>query len=55
MDYEELRNEIDLLQGSINRMMVSDDERLEVDHMFSVSIIRLLRIYEANIDRLTLD
>ena len=45
MTHKELMNEADMLQGNINRMMVTDD-RDELARMYSFAFGRLRKIYE---------
>lgn len=44
MTHKELMNEADMLQGNINRMMVTDDKD-ELLNMFSFALKRLEKIY----------
>lgn len=50
MSRDELRNEIDMLQGNINRMMVSDDIE-EIGKMYYWANKRISTIYMENLDR----
>ena len=44
MTRQELMNEADMLQGNINRMMVTDD-RMELANMYHIALERIARIY----------
>lgn len=44
MTHKELMNEADMLQGNINRMMVTDDKD-ELLNMFNFALKRLEKIY----------
>lgn len=44
MTRQELMNEADMLQGNINRMMVTDD-RMELANMYHFALERIARIY----------
>lgn len=50
MSLQELRNEIDMLQGNVNRMMVPDDAK-EIDEMYSHANRRLAIIHAENAGR----
>jgi len=45
MTHKELMNEADMLEGNINRMMVTDDKD-ELAMMYSFALGRLRKIYE---------
>lgn len=51
MTRQEAFNESDLLEGEINRMFVSDDEK-EILRMYRFACKRLERIYLYNLDRI---
>lgn len=44
-DERSLRNELDMLQGNINRMMVTESKQ-ELDTMLRFALIRIQAIYE---------
>lgn len=48
MTRQELMNEADMLQGNINRMMVTDD-RTELANMYYFALERIARIYRERI------
>lgn len=50
MNRDELRNEIDMLKGNINRMMVSDDIE-EISKMYYWANKRVFTIFIENIER----
>ena len=50
MSRDELSNEIDMLRGNINRMMVSDNIK-EIGTMFYFASNRLSKIFKENMDR----
>lgn len=47
--YNELKNEIDMLQGNINRMMISDDIK-EIANMYYFATRRLSNVFKKRID-----
>ena len=51
MNRNELRNEIDMLNGNINRMMISRDKE-EIANMYKYAAQKLSIIYIENINRL---
>lgn len=48
MTHKELMNEADMLQGNINRMMVTDDKN-ELINMYSFALRRLEKIYRESL------
>lgn len=48
MTHKELMNEADMLQGNINRMMVTDDKN-ELINMYSFALRRLEKIYRERV------
>jgi hypothetical protein len=52
MNRQELMNECDLLQGNINRMMVTQSQE-ELFQMFGYASMHLSRILTENLKRLT--
>ena len=50
MSRDELRIEIDMLQGNINRMMISDDAE-EINEMYCAAKRRLAVIHTENTER----
>ena len=48
MTHKELMNEADMLNGNINRMMVTDDKN-ELMNMYSFALRRLEKIYKERV------
>jgi len=48
MTHKELMNEAEMLQGNINRMMVTDDKN-ELINMYSFALRRLEKIYRERV------
>jgi hypothetical protein len=48
MTHKELMNEADMLQGNINRMMVTDDKD-ELLNMYTTALGRLEKIYRERV------
>jgi len=48
MTHKELMNEADMLQGNINRMVVTDDKN-ELINMYSFALKRLDKIYRERV------
>ena len=51
MNYQEMKNEKDMLEGNINRMFVADDI-VEVCSMYVFAQERLKKIYKENCKRI---
>ena len=51
IERKNLMIECDMLEGNVNRMMVTDDYT-ELEGMFAVAVHRLVTIYEKNKKRL---
>ena len=51
MTQQELYNEVDMLEGNINRMCVTDDIK-ELCNMIEYARVRIERIYQYNKERL---
>ncbi|MBO4541636.1 MAG: hypothetical protein J5725_00490 [Bacteroidales bacterium] len=54
MTQQELNNEVDMLEGNINRMCVTDDMK-ELCKMFEYARLRIERIYQYNKERLLVE
>ena len=52
MTQQELNNEVDMLEGNINRMCVTKD-KVELFKMFTYARVRIERIYQHNKERLS--
>lgn len=50
-DYDKAHEELEMLKGNLNRMMITDDIEELFDH-YDVAKTRLGKIYQANVDRL---
>lgn len=51
IEHKNLMVECDMLEGNINRMMVTDDFK-ELDQMFTVALNRVITIRNKNMERL---
>jgi len=51
-DYQEARNEYDMLKGCVNRMFVTDD-REELPRLHQGALYHLGLIYQYGVDRLS--
>lgn len=51
LEIQRLMNECDMLEGNINRMMVTTSEK-ELQNMYIVAIHRLNAIYDGNKERI---
>lgn len=51
MERKNLMKECDMLEGNINRMMVTDDFK-ELEQMFTVALNRVITIRSKNMERL---
>lgn len=51
IEIKRLLNECDMLEGNINRMMVTSSEK-ELERMYIVAIHRLNAIYDGNTERI---
>ena len=49
-NYNELNNEINMLDGNINRMCLVDNMK-ELDYMYQFALLRIKKIYEYNLNR----
>lgn len=51
LEIQRLMNECDMLEGNINRMMVTASER-ELEKMYIVALNRLNKIFDGNKERI---
>lgn len=51
IEIQRLMNECDMLEGNINRIMVTSSER-ELEKMYIVALNRLNKIFEGNKERI---
>ena len=49
---QQLRNEINMLDGNVSRMCLTDDKN-ELNSMFEWALHRISEIYNYNLDRIT--
>lgn len=51
LEIQRLMNECDMLEGNVNRMMVTSSEK-ELEKMYIVAIHRLNALYDGNLERI---